>query len=69
MLDPIYHMRLKLLQNHIFDMKVTILTSFTLHYNGCHYITLLICKPLVVYQFYCMALYYTRTRRHVKLID
>ena len=24
-----------------------------------------ICKPLVVYRFYCMALYYSQTRRHV----
>ena len=24
-----------------------------------------ICKPLVVYRFYCMALYHSKTRRHM----
>ena len=35
-------------------------------YNGRHYITLLICKPLVVYRFYCMVLYHTQTQQYIK---
>ena len=42
-------MILELVQNHIFWREnVKILSSFTQLYNGCHYVTLLICKPLVV---------------------
>ena len=32
MLDSIYHMTLKILKNHIFQVK----TSFMHCYNGCH---------------------------------
>ena len=49
------------IKNHIFGMKTSrILPSFTQYYNGRH-----ICKPLVVYQIYCMALFHSQTRRHV----
>ena len=33
-------------------------------YNERHYVKLLVCKPLVVYRFYCMALFHSQTRRH-----
>ena len=39
--------------------NVKILPYFAQRYNGRHYIKLLICKPLMVYRFYCMALYIT----------
>ena len=42
-----------------------ILPSFTQRYIGRHYVTLLICKTLVVYRFYCMTLYQSQTRRQV----
>ena len=67
MLDSIYHMTLKFLKNHIFGLKMSRFCNL-LHkvcYNECHYVMLLNCKPLVVYQFYCMALYHAQTRRHV----
>ena len=42
MFDSIYHMTLKLLKNRIFGVKnIKILLSFTQHYNGCHYVTLI----------------------------
>ena len=63
MLDSIYHMRLKLLKNHIFGVKVMILTSFTQRYNGRHYVTPLICKPLVV--FYFIAWHYITPRHNI----
>ena len=41
MLDCIYHMALKLIKNHIFNHEnIKILTSFTQHYNGHHYVML-----------------------------
>ena len=65
MLDSIYRMTLKLMKNCIFGVKKSILLSFTQCYNGQHYVTLLICKPLVVYRFYCMALYHSQMLGHV----
>ena len=39
MLDSIYHMTLKILNNHIFTVKTSkILPSFMQRYNGRHYI-------------------------------
>ena len=55
-LESIYHMTLKLLKNHILRVKTSkdcVIFYSTLHYE--------ICKPLVVYPFYCMALYYSQT--------
>ena len=77
MLDSIYHMTSKLLKNVFWPENINILPSFTQLYNGHHHSTLLfkICKPLVVYRFYCMALYHSQTRLHVinfinpKLLD
>ena len=66
MLDSIHHMTLKLLENcNFWGENVNILPSFMKCYKGSHYVTLLICKPLVVYRFYCMALYHSQRRRHV----
>ena len=33
--------------------------------DSIYHMTLKICKPLVVYRFYCMALFHSQTRRHV----
>ena len=66
MLDSIYNMTLKLFSNHTFGVKASrfcnllrdiIMDVITLCFK--------ICKPLVVYQFYCMALYHSQTRHHV----
>ena len=38
-LDSIYHMTLKLLNNHILSENVKILLSFLQLYNGHHYVT------------------------------
>ena len=66
LLDSIFHMTLKLHKNRIFCCEnVKILPSFTQRYNERHYITLVVCKPLVVYRFYCMVLYHSQPRRHV----
>ena len=62
MLDSIYHMTLKLLKNE----NVKISPSFTQHYNGRPYVSRTgICKPLVAYRFYFMALYHSQMRRHL----
>ena len=66
MLDSIYHMTLKLIKSHIFRREnIKILRSFMQCYKGHHFVTLIICKPQVVYLFYCMALYHSQTQRHV----
>ena len=66
MLDSIYHMTLKLLKNQICGVKnikiCHILRNIVMDVITIRY---LICKPLVVYQFYCMALYHSQTRHHV----
>ena len=61
MLDSMYYMTLKLLKNHSFGVKTS--TIFHLFRNVIMEIIMLryqICKPLVVYRFYCMALYHPR---------
>ena len=66
MLDSIYHMTLILLKNCIFWCEnVKILPFFTQRYDGSHYVMLVNLYPLVVYRFYCMALYHSQTRYHV----
>ena len=66
LLDSIYHMTLKVLKTLIFDVKTSIFYHI-LHYVIMDVITLRyeICKPLVVDQFYCMALYHSKARRYV----
>ena len=60
MFDSIYHMTLKLLKNLIFGVKTSRFCHL-LHNVRMDVIMLryLICKPLVVYRFYCMALYHS----------
>ena len=66
MLDSIYQMTLKLIKNQFFWREnFKILRSFRQHYNECHYVMLLICKPLVVYLFYFIAIYHSQTRRQL----
>ena len=66
MLDSIYHMPLKVLKTRIFDVKTSIFYHL-LHNVIMDVITLRyeICKPLVVDQFYCMALYQFKAQRYV----
>ena len=68
MLDSIYHMTLKFLKNHIFEVKTSIFFHL-LRNVKMDVITLLVVtksvNPLVVYQFYCMALFHSQMRRHV----
>ena len=60
------HGTLKLLNNRILGVK-----TFRLCYDLRNAIMDVLmqcyqnCKPLVVYRFYCMALYHSQTRRHV----
>ena len=62
MFDSVYHVMLKLFCYRMLGVKMH---SFTQRYNGRHSVTLLICKPLVVYRFYCMSLYHLQTQRHL----
>ena len=39
--------------------NVKVVSSFKQRFNGRHYVTFEICKPLVVYRFCCMALYHS----------
>ena len=53
----------KIFCNHIFVVKMSRYCHLLgKGINGRHY---LICKPLVVYRFYCMVLYHSQTRRHM----
>ena len=62
MLESIFHMTLKLLKiSHFMARKCQYLPYFTQRYNGRHYFTLQIYKPLVVYRFYCLVLYHSKT--------
>ena len=63
MLDSIHHMTLKLLKIAFFAVKKS---------RFCHHlrnvimdVITLVCKPLVVYLFYCMTLYHSQRRRHL----
>ena len=66
MLDSIYHMTSELLKSHFWSENMKILPSLTLHYNGHHSITLLICKPLVVHGFYYMVLFHSQRELDVR---
>ena len=68
MLDSIDHMIMmtsKLLKNSVFGVKKSRFCHFyatfffKMHRITKHY---LICKPLVVYQFHCIALYHSEMR-------
>ena len=65
MLDYIHQMTLILLKILIFARKRQYFAIFTQRYNGRRDVTLLTYKPLVVYRFYCIALFHSQTRRHV----
>ena len=66
MLDSIYYMALKLIKNHIFGLETSIFLHL-LHDFIMDVIRLCceICKPLVVYRFYCMVLYLSQMQCHV----
>ena len=64
MLDSIYHMT-NTFKSHFWRKNVLILSSCTQRCYGRH-----ICKPLVVYRFYCTALFHSQTRRQkIKTIN
>ena len=64
MLDSIYHMTLRILENLISGVKNVIMLSIcTQRCYGRHFPK--IDKPLVVYRFYCMTLFHSQTRRHM----
>ena len=67
MLDSFHHTALKLIKNRILAWKRQVLSSFTQWYNERLYVPFLICKPLVVYRFYCMALYHSLRQGHVQI--
>ena len=63
MLDSIYHMTLRVhlisaVKRYNFVFMYAMLLRMSKHFQK-------ICKPLVVYQFYCMALFHSQTRRHI----
>ena len=53
------------LKSHFCHKKVIILSLCTQHCYGRHNVFPKIYKPLVVYRFYCMALFYSQTRSHM----
>ena len=49
---------------------VIILRLCTQYCYGRHYVSRKsVCKPLVVYRFYCMALFHSQTQRHRDVIN
>ena len=61
MLDSIYHNDIKItLKSHFCRKNVINLSLYTQSCYGRHNV-----KPLVVYQFYCMALLHSQTGRHM----
>ena len=65
MLELIDHMTLKLIKNHIFGMKTSRFCHLSLNIIMNVITFPNICKPLVVFRFYCIALYHSLTRRNV----
>ena len=63
MLDSIYHMT-NTLKSHFWRKNVIILSLCTQRCNGRPNVSLK-SIPLVVYRFYCMALFHSQTRRHM----
>ena len=65
MLDSIYHMT-NTLKPDFWRKNVIILSLCTQLCYGCRNVSRKsIYKPLVVYRFYCMALFHSQTRRHM----
>ena len=64
MLDSIYHMT-NTLKFHFWCGNVIILSLGTQRCYGRHNLSPKNDKPLVVYRFYCMALFHSQTRRHM----
>ena len=64
MLDSIYHMTLKLFWNHIFGVKTLGFCHMQDIKSVISYFPK-ICKPLVFYWFYCMALFHSQMRHHM----
>ena len=53
------------LKSHFWRKNVIILSLCTAHCYGRHNVSRKSCKQLVVYRFYCMALFHSQTRRHM----
>ena len=68
MLDSIYYMT-NTLKSRFWRKNVIILSLCTQHCYGRHNVSPLIYKPLVIYRFYCMALFHSQTRRHMVMIN
>ena len=67
MFDSIYHMT-NTLKSHFWRKNVIILSLCTQCCYGRHNVSRK-SIPLVVYRFYCIALYHSQTRRHVIIKD
>ena len=65
MLYSIYHMTLKILNNHNYGVKTSRFWHILFNIIVDVVILSTICKPLVVYRFYYMASFHSQTRRHV----
>ena len=66
MLDSIYHMTLRLLLNLISAVKKVIILSLCMqHCYGRHNVSQQSINHLVVYRFYCTALFHSQMRRHM----
>ena len=62
--DHFYHMTLELIKSALLAENV----SFNIFYASLEWTSKLfpkICKPLVEYRFYCMAIFHSQTRRHM----
>ena len=64
MLDSIYHMT-NTLKSDFWRKNVIILSLCTQRCYGRHNVSRKSIKPLVVYRFYCMALFHSQMRRHM----
>ena len=61
--DHFYHMKLELIESAFWAENV----SFDIFFASLEWTSKLflkICKPLVEYRFYCMAIFHSRMRRH-----
>ena len=65
LLDYIHHMT-NTLKFHFWRKNVIILSFCTQRYYGRHNVSRK-SKPLMVYRFYCMALFHSQMRRHVSV--
>ena len=64
MLDSIYHMT-NTLKSHFWCKNVIILSLSAQRCYGHHNVSRKSIKPLVVYRFYCMALFHSQMRHHM----